>query len=770
MSSLVKFTPLCGARSEEPLCYLLEIDEACILLDCGWDENFDVVSLRKLIKIAPTLDAILLTHCDLGHLGALPYIIRNCNVKAKVYATIPVQKMGQLTMYDMVESRMAKEDFKQFTLADIDMAWDNFVVLRYQQSCSLSGKAEGITISPLNAGHMIGGALWKITKESEEIVYAVDYNHAQDRHLDGTVLVDLPRPNILITDAYTALDKNTLGGKKAREQRLIEHVMSAIRQDGNVLIPVDSTGRVLELLIVLDELWQQNPHLRGVTLAFLSPESRSIIDMAMSQTEWLSKHVNQRFIQSRHNVFHLENVHRCCSREELGRLPYPQVVLASGLDLETSSFSLDLFAEWAPDSKNLVLLTQKARPGSRARQFQDLMGSGLPLPSNLMLQMHRRVPLEGRELREHEEQERLKALEARRQLEEEAEEAEEEEEEEEENAGAVGEAKEGEEVGKKASTPRAGKGADWSGSTPNKRHKKGRGGESRFLMFPHHEEIYSFDEYGEVMDTSIYLKEDQQEEVQGFVEETISYSGSATSELRPVAHQLHAAAAIPTKSLTYTIRTQLNCGMAFLDYGGRSDSSSVHTILEHLKPAKVIVIHGSEKATEELQNFCIRKVTEPENTFAPPVGEAVMASSDTNIYKIKLDKALAQGLQFVRVGGYDVAYIDASITCPDENSVDNSSTLPVGQNKDKQMPTLVPRQQEDGGGRKPFAFIGDVKLSDLKVLLEKQKYKTELKAGMLVVNGSIIIRKSGSRMIFEGTICTEYAAVRSLLMSQYHTL
>ncbi len=41
MSSLVKLTPLCGARNEQPLCYLLEIDEACILLDCGWDETFD---------------------------------------------------------------------------------------------------------------------------------------------------------------------------------------------------------------------------------------------------------------------------------------------------------------------------------------------------------------------------------------------------------------------------------------------------------------------------------------------------------------------------------------------------------------------------------------------------------------------------------------------------------------------------------------------------------------------------------------------------------
>ena len=183
MSSLVKFTPLCGARSEQPLCYLLEIDEACILLDCGWDETFDVALLRKLMKIAPSIDAVLISHSDLNHLGALPYIFSKGNMKdkVKIYATRPVTTMGKLTMYDVVESRSAKEDFPHFSLADVDKAWDSFVPLSYQQPCSLTGKAEGITVSPLNSGHSIGGALWKITKESEEIVYAVDYNHAQVR-------------------------------------------------------------------------------------------------------------------------------------------------------------------------------------------------------------------------------------------------------------------------------------------------------------------------------------------------------------------------------------------------------------------------------------------------------------------------------------------------------------------------------------------------------------------------------------------------------------
>ncbi len=35
MTSYIKFTPISGARNEEPLCYLLELDDAKILLDCG---------------------------------------------------------------------------------------------------------------------------------------------------------------------------------------------------------------------------------------------------------------------------------------------------------------------------------------------------------------------------------------------------------------------------------------------------------------------------------------------------------------------------------------------------------------------------------------------------------------------------------------------------------------------------------------------------------------------------------------------------------------
>ena len=55
MTSYIKFTPLSGAKNEDPLCYLLEIDEVKILLDCGWSDKFDVQDLTNLKKYIFTI-------------------------------------------------------------------------------------------------------------------------------------------------------------------------------------------------------------------------------------------------------------------------------------------------------------------------------------------------------------------------------------------------------------------------------------------------------------------------------------------------------------------------------------------------------------------------------------------------------------------------------------------------------------------------------------------------------------------------------------------
>lgn len=118
------------------------------------------------------------------------------------------------------QSRHNMEDFDLFTLDDVDAAFDKIVQLKYNQSISMKGKGYGVTLTPLPAGHMIGGTIWKIVKVGEEdIIYAVDFNHKKERHLNGCELERLQRPSLLITDAFNATYQQAR--RRTRDEKLM---------------------------------------------------------------------------------------------------------------------------------------------------------------------------------------------------------------------------------------------------------------------------------------------------------------------------------------------------------------------------------------------------------------------------------------------------------------------------------------------------------------------------------------------------------------------
>uniref|UniRef100_A0A0E0CG54 Cleavage and polyadenylation specificity factor subunit 2 n=1 Tax=Oryza meridionalis TaxID=40149 RepID=A0A0E0CG54_9ORYZ len=163
-------------------------------------------------KVAPTIDAVLLSHTDIMHLGALPYAMKHLGLSAPVYATEP-----------------QVSDFDLFTLDDIDAAFQNVVRLKYSQNHLLNDKGEGIVIAPHVAGHDLGGTVRKITKDGEDVVYAVDFNQRKERHLNGTALGSFVRPAVLITDAYNALNNHVY--KRQQDQDFIGTTLDILNKE-----------------------------------------------------------------------------------------------------------------------------------------------------------------------------------------------------------------------------------------------------------------------------------------------------------------------------------------------------------------------------------------------------------------------------------------------------------------------------------------------------------------------------------------------------------
>lgn len=157
MTSIIKVQALTGAMDESPPCYILQVDDVRILLDCGWDEKFDMEFIRELKRFVANkltnvkqqvpvifrhvhlIDAVLLSYPDVAHLGALPYLVGKLGLNCPIYATIPIYKMGQMFMYDLYQSHYNMEEFDLFTLDDVDSAFDKIIQLKYNQSVPLKG-------------------------------------------------------------------------------------------------------------------------------------------------------------------------------------------------------------------------------------------------------------------------------------------------------------------------------------------------------------------------------------------------------------------------------------------------------------------------------------------------------------------------------------------------------------------------------------------------------------------------------------------------------
>ncbi|GFO32279.1 cleavage and polyadenylation specificity factor subunit 2-like [Plakobranchus ocellatus] len=324
MTSIIKLHALSGARDESPPCYMLQVDEFRFLLDCGWDEDFSMDFVKDLRRAAPQVDAVLLSYPDHLHLGALPYLVGKGDLNCPIYATVPVYKMGQMFMYDLYQSRHNSQDFNKFTLDDVDVAFDKIIQLEYSQSIVLKGKGHGLQITPVPAGHMIGGTIWKILKDGEEeIIYAIDYNHKKERHLNGCQLDTISRPSVLITDSFNAL-YNQLG-RRQRDEQLMTTILQTMRNDGNVLVAVDTAGRMLELAQLMDQMWRNSESgLTAYSLALLNNVSFNVVEFAKSQVEWMSDKLMRTFEGQRNNPFQLKHVRLCHNLAELAKVPEPK--------------------------------------------------------------------------------------------------------------------------------------------------------------------------------------------------------------------------------------------------------------------------------------------------------------------------------------------------------------------------------------------------------------------------------------------------------------
>ncbi|KAF5986219.1 Cleavage factor two 2 [Fusarium coicis] len=426
------FCPLQGALSDSPASQsLLELDGGVkVLVDLGWDETFDVEKLKEIEKQVTTLSLILVTHATASHLAAYAHCCKNIPqfTRIPVYATRPVIDLGRTLIQDLYTSSPAaattipQSSLTQsaYSLTQTATTAQNLLLqsptneeiaryfsliqpLKYSQPhqplpSPFSPPLNGLTITAYNSGHTLGGTIWHIQHGLESIVYAVDWNQARENVFAGAawlggaggggaeVIEQLRKPTALICSSRGADRNAQTGGRAKRDEQLVDTIKACVTRGGTVLIPVDSSARVLELSYLLEHAWRtdaasDNGVLKTAKLYLAGRNMSSTMRYARSMLEWMDDSIVQEFeafAEGQRKVngandkkeggpFDFKYLRLLERKAQIARLlsqspdnvsTEGRVILASDSSIEWG-FSKDLIKGLARDSRNLVILTDK---------------------------------------------------------------------------------------------------------------------------------------------------------------------------------------------------------------------------------------------------------------------------------------------------------------------------------------------------------------------------------------------------------------------------
>ncbi|WFD40256.1 uncharacterized protein MJAP1_003242 [Malassezia japonica] len=487
---MLEFTPLAGpycstdakgkgrevSSTEQPkaVSYLVEIDGCRVLLDCGAPEDFVfadhgavpgdpestprpelVGTLPQILeRIGPTIDVVLLTHAELSHLGFYAYARAHYGLQCTVYATLPVQTMGRLVMQEAVRAWAAETEIGTSarllpTETEVDDAFDAVRTLRFLQPTPLDGKSAGLVLTAYNAGHSLGGTVWKLRSPSiGTVVMALDWNHSRERHLDRTALLptantpfmektqvdSVGRADVLITDIERGLYTNA--GRKDRDAALLDRIHQTLQGGHSVLIPVDSAARLLELLVLLDQHWAYAYQHQRFPLCLVSHTGQEFVERARTFIEWMSREWAAQMLSDDSGKGRRRNKQSAALKSPLD-FPFlryfstveemhsavtpsqPKVVLATPASL-THGPARQLLSHFLSDPDSLVLLMSRGEPGSVLRTLWERWNGfqadadawrrgkvGVPasIGGQVSYELRRRLRLTGEELRAHLERE-----------------------------------------------------------------------------------------------------------------------------------------------------------------------------------------------------------------------------------------------------------------------------------------------------------------------------------------------------------------------------
>jgi metallo-beta-lactamase family protein len=249
--------------------YLVETDRARVLVDFGMFQGgpgHDAKNVLSAGLLTTHLDAVMLTHAHLDHVGRLPLLIKG-GYQGDIHATgatgdlaaLILRDSAKVQAYDVERRNRRRAAAGKPTLAplytpeDVEHTIQHFRgIVEFDRPFS---PAAGITARYVDAGHMLGSASIELTVQDKGKTWVVVFSG--DIGPAGLAIVRDPvtfkRADIVFMEStYGDRDNKPLKETLAEFRAVIE---DAVQRKSRVLVPSFAVGRSQQIIYHLGELF-----------------------------------------------------------------------------------------------------------------------------------------------------------------------------------------------------------------------------------------------------------------------------------------------------------------------------------------------------------------------------------------------------------------------------------------------------------------------------------------------------------------------------------
>ena len=262
MSIMLKFHG--AARTVTGSCYLIETEQAKVLVDCGMfqgSKTMDQLNHRPFPFEPAGLDAMLLTHAHIDHTGVIPKLTKH-GFKGKIHCTAATIDLCSIMLpdsgfiQDMEVKQLNRRNERKgipaveaiYTVEDATASLQYFSSVEFETWFS---PAKGIRARYWNAGHLLGSASIEIEIEQQgqkptRLLFSGDIgpdNKMLERDPESPTNWDY----VICESTYGGTDRFERTPEK-RLELLATELKAAAQRGGALLIPSFAVERTQEVL------------------------------------------------------------------------------------------------------------------------------------------------------------------------------------------------------------------------------------------------------------------------------------------------------------------------------------------------------------------------------------------------------------------------------------------------------------------------------------------------------------------------------------------